>query len=101
MTSILWLRRDLRRTDHPALAAAADDGPVLPLFVLDFEYGVAGGLRGRSRGSHRASDSHVVKLVDRFAHRRYRVVGIGKSFDALVSQWPDAFLNETVRAVSR
>ncbi len=35
MTSILWLRRDLRRADHPALVAAHQDGPVLPLFVLD------------------------------------------------------------------
>ncbi|GAB3622676.1 deoxyribodipyrimidine photo-lyase [Mariniluteicoccus endophyticus] len=35
-TSILWLRRDLRRHDLPALAAAADDGDsVLPLFVAD------------------------------------------------------------------
>ncbi|WP_408898902.1 cryptochrome/photolyase family protein [Nocardioides sp. R1-1] len=33
--SILWLRRDLRLGDHPALLAAAGDGPVLPLFVLD------------------------------------------------------------------
>ncbi len=35
MTSILWLRRDLRRADHPALAAAHSDGDVLPVFVLD------------------------------------------------------------------
>ncbi|MFT3832189.1 MAG: deoxyribodipyrimidine photo-lyase [Micropruina sp.] len=35
MTSILWLRRDLRRADHPALVAAHADGPVVPLFVLD------------------------------------------------------------------
>ncbi len=35
MTAILWLRRDLRRADHPALAAAHADGPVLPVFVLD------------------------------------------------------------------
>ncbi len=37
-TTILWLRRDLRREDHPALRAAheaADGGMVLPLFVLD------------------------------------------------------------------
>ncbi len=33
--SILWFRRDLRLGDHPALLAAADEGPVLPLFVLD------------------------------------------------------------------
>ncbi|TWG96456.1 deoxyribodipyrimidine photo-lyase [Nocardioides sp. J9] len=33
--SILWFRRDLRLGDHPALLAAAADGPVLPVFVLD------------------------------------------------------------------
>ncbi len=33
---ILWFRRDLRLTDHPALDAAASSGrPVIPLFVLD------------------------------------------------------------------
>ena len=35
-TAILWLRRDLRLSDHPALAAAlASADRVLPLFVLD------------------------------------------------------------------
>ena len=35
---ILWFRRDLRTSDHPALLAAAAEGAgagVLPLFVLD------------------------------------------------------------------
>jgi deoxyribodipyrimidine photo-lyase len=35
VTCVLWLRRDLRLDDHPALHAAAQDGPVLALFVLD------------------------------------------------------------------
>ncbi len=35
MTSVLWLRRDLRLRDHPALHEAAADGPVVVLFVLD------------------------------------------------------------------
>ncbi|MDQ2747986.1 MAG: DNA photolyase family protein [Actinomycetota bacterium] len=35
MTTVLWLRRDLRLHDHPALHAAADDSPVIALFVLD------------------------------------------------------------------
>jgi deoxyribodipyrimidine photo-lyase len=35
VTSVLWLRRDLRLRDHPALHAAASDGPVAALFVLD------------------------------------------------------------------
>jgi deoxyribodipyrimidine photo-lyase len=34
--TLLWLRRDLRLSDNPALAAAiARDGPVIPVFVLD------------------------------------------------------------------
>ncbi len=35
MTAVMWFRRDLRLADNPALARAADDGEVLPLFVLD------------------------------------------------------------------
>ncbi len=31
----MWFRRDLRLRDHPALAAAAAAGSVLPLFVVD------------------------------------------------------------------
>jgi len=35
-TAVLWFRRDLRLSDHPALLAAADQADeVLPLFVLD------------------------------------------------------------------
>jgi deoxyribodipyrimidine photo-lyase len=33
--SVLWFRRDLRLSDHPALLAAAAEGEVLPLFVID------------------------------------------------------------------
>ncbi|WP_235734530.1 cryptochrome/photolyase family protein [Nocardioides alcanivorans] len=35
MTSIWWLRRDLRLDDNPALVVAAAEGEVLPLFVRD------------------------------------------------------------------
>ena len=35
MTSVMWFRRDLRLTDHAALARAAETGPVLGLFVID------------------------------------------------------------------
>ena len=37
MTSILWSRRDLRLTDQAALIAAAEAGPVIPVYVLDDE----------------------------------------------------------------
>jgi deoxyribodipyrimidine photo-lyase len=33
--SVLWFRRDLRLIDHPALAAALAEGPVLPVYVID------------------------------------------------------------------
>ena len=33
--ALCWHRRDLRPTDNRALAAAADDGPAVPVFVLD------------------------------------------------------------------
>ncbi|HTN78719.1 MAG TPA: deoxyribodipyrimidine photo-lyase [Acidimicrobiales bacterium] len=32
---MLWFRRDLRLSDHPALARAARQGPITALFVLD------------------------------------------------------------------
>ncbi len=37
MTTIVWLRRDLRTRDNPALAAAAAKGAVVPIFILDDE----------------------------------------------------------------
>ena len=45
MTAILWLRRDLRLADHPALVAASAEGLVLPLFVRDPRLSRAGGAR--------------------------------------------------------
>jgi len=34
---IVWLRRDLRLSDQPAIAEAASKGPVIPVYVLDDE----------------------------------------------------------------
>ncbi len=34
---IVWLRRDLRLADQPAFHAAAEAGPVIPVYVLDDE----------------------------------------------------------------
>ena len=35
MTTLLWLRQDLRLSDQPALAAALAEGPVIPVYILD------------------------------------------------------------------
>jgi deoxyribodipyrimidine photo-lyase len=48
--TLLWFRHDLRLADHPALAAAiANDGKVLPVFVLDDEAAGAYRYGGASR----------------------------------------------------
>ncbi len=36
-STILWFRQDLRLADQPALAAAAAEGPVIPVYILDDE----------------------------------------------------------------
>ena len=38
MTSLLWLKRDLRAWDHAALADAAARSPVVPVYVAEPEY---------------------------------------------------------------
>ena len=35
MTSLWWIRRDLRLTDNAALHASLETGSVLPVFILD------------------------------------------------------------------
>jgi deoxyribodipyrimidine photo-lyase len=35
MTSLLWFRQDLRLHDQPALLAAAKEGAVIPVYILD------------------------------------------------------------------
>ncbi|MGB8982735.1 MAG: deoxyribodipyrimidine photo-lyase [Anaerolineales bacterium] len=45
MTSIWWIRRDLRLTDNPALHAALAAGPVIPTFILDPAFSRASPLR--------------------------------------------------------
>ena len=35
MTAIVWFRRDLRLADQAALLAAAGEGPVIPVYILD------------------------------------------------------------------
>ena len=43
---VMWFRRDLRLSDHPALVAAAATGrPVVPLFVIDPTFSRAGAPR--------------------------------------------------------
>lgn len=47
--SIIWFRRDLRLSDQAALAAAAAEGPVVPVYILDDETPKHRAMGGASR----------------------------------------------------
>lgn len=46
---ILWFRQDLRLSDNPALIEAAQNGAVLPIYILDDENAAAYKMGGASR----------------------------------------------------
>lgn len=46
---LVWLRQDLRLADHPAFAAAATAGPVIPVYILDDETPAHRRMGGASR----------------------------------------------------
>ncbi len=61
MTSIVWFRQDLRLSDQAALSAAAADGPVIPVYVLDD----VGPGDWRMGGAQRWWLHHSLKALDR------------------------------------
>jgi deoxyribodipyrimidine photo-lyase len=54
-TIILWLKRDLRVADHPALAIAAGRGAVLPVYIVEPDYWALPEHSGRQWGFIRES----------------------------------------------
>ena len=66
-STVMWFRRDLRLTDHPALCAAAAEGDVVGLFVDDQAFDAAGaGRRAYLRAAlHALSESIGGTLVIR------------------------------------
>jgi deoxyribodipyrimidine photo-lyase len=72
---IVLFRDDLRLSDHPALdAAAASGAPVIPLYVVDTEYGLGAGEQTRPLGS----------AVRWWLH--YSLESLGESLQALGSR---------------
>ncbi|MBY5932172.1 deoxyribodipyrimidine photo-lyase [Tateyamaria omphalii] len=47
MTTVVWFKRDLRVSDHAALAHAAAQGDVIPLYVFEPEYWAQTDVSGR------------------------------------------------------
>jgi deoxyribodipyrimidine photo-lyase len=77
--SIVWLRQDLRLHDQPALAAAADDGPAIPLYVLDDEtpgpWSISGAQRWWLHHSLARLDESLRRIGSRLVLRRGRAEG--------------------------
>ncbi|ODT00911.1 MAG: deoxyribodipyrimidine photolyase [Erythrobacter sp. SCN 62-14] len=66
MPQILWLRRDLRVADNPALYHAAKAGPVVAVYVLDDEAAKHHAYGGASRWwLHHSLESLAKSLADR------------------------------------
>lgn len=63
-TTILWLRTDLRVSDHPALQAAIADGPVIPVYILDDE------TRGGGGGAQRCWLHYSLSALDSSLKKR-------------------------------
>ncbi len=78
MTSIWWIRRDLRLTDNPALHTALEFGDVIPVFILDPTF-AAQSPRRRSflYEGLSALDSDLRK------HNSYLVLRTGKPIEVL------------------
>lgn len=63
---ILWFRRDLRLADQPALAAACQDGPVIPVYILDDDAPKHHAMGGASRWwLHHSLESLAADLKDK------------------------------------
>ncbi len=66
--SLHWFRQDLRLADNPALTAAAQDGAVIPVYILDDDHAGDHKMGGASRwwlhhALHALNDSLDGKLV--------------------------------------
>jgi deoxyribodipyrimidine photo-lyase len=74
--SIAWFRQDLRLDDQPALAAAAVEGPVIPVYVLDDEipgqWKIGGAQRWWLHHSLERLDQSLRRLGSRLILRRGR-----------------------------
>jgi deoxyribodipyrimidine photo-lyase len=75
-SSIVWLRQDLRLHDQPALAAAASEGAVIPVYILDDQtpgrWKIGGAQRWWLHHSLERLDDSLRRLGSRLILRRGR-----------------------------
>lgn len=94
---IVWFRRDLRLRDQPALYAAAQRGPIIPVYVLDDERAGDRKLGGASRWWLHHSLASLAKDLAR--HTAKLTLLRGDCVEKL-SELAEAVGAETVHAIS-
>ena len=88
MTTLLWLRQDLRLHDHPALIAAAHDGAVVPVYILDDDAPGAWKIGGAQRWWLHHSLAALAKALE--AKKSKLILRRGDAVETL-----DALMEET------
>ncbi len=88
MTTLLWLRQDLRLHDHPALIAAAHEGDVVPVYILDDDAPGAWKIGGAQRWWLHHSLAALAKALE--AKKSKLILRRGDAVETL-----DALMEET------
>ncbi len=102
MTSVLWLRHDLRLDDHALFAAAARDRRLVPFYVVDPSayrmdvWAGRGGVPGDAWGVPRAGAHRARVLIESLADLRASLRRLGSDLVVRIGPW-----GETVAAVAR
>jgi deoxyribodipyrimidine photo-lyase len=78
---LVWFKRDLRAVDHPALAQAARQGPVLPLYIVEPELWRAADGSARQYGFHAACAATLGATLASLGQPL--VVRVGNALDVL------------------
>jgi deoxyribodipyrimidine photo-lyase len=90
--TIVWFRQDLRIKDHPALKAAADNGEVIPVYILDDNAPDKADLGGASRWwLHHAlndlAESLENKLIVKHGDAQSILTDLAKQYGATHILW--------------
>ncbi|MET4127068.1 deoxyribodipyrimidine photo-lyase [Roseovarius sp. MBR-6] len=100
--TLLWLRRDLRLGDHPALlAACAGGGPVVPVFIHDESVSALGAAAKWRLGLSLASlarelEARGSRLILRRGAARDVLLALAEELDAAAVHWSRLYDPETI-----
>jgi deoxyribodipyrimidine photo-lyase len=103
---IVWFTRDLRLRDHPALQAAARNGPVVPVFILQDDDAVRWPLGGAGKWwlaqSLRSLAGDLAekgsKLILRRGEPAAILPGLAREVGAAAVHWSRAYEPDLIRA---